>query len=50
MLMDGSKVDVSTGCDISFGSVYGVDATGGKGSVSTGFFENSNHNSNPISE
>lgn len=50
MLMDGSKVDVSTGCDISFGFVYGVDAMGDKGLVATGYFENGNHNANPISE
>lgn len=50
MLMDGYKVDAAQGRDITFGSVNGINASGESGDVTTGFFDNVGHRSNPVNE
>ena len=47
MLMDGYKINATSGVDITYGSVYGLDITGNTGLQDTGFFGNSGHVDNP---
>ena len=47
MLMNGRESNMGVGCDITYGSVDGVDVVGNRGPVMTGFFQNPNRRPNP---
>ena len=48
MLMDGRKVSVDSGVDITFGAVYGFDLMEREDVQETGYFSNVGHIGNPV--